>query len=124
MLNKALPVEKHGESMDIDVISKALANPLRREILQWLKEPEQFLPIQECGGSFECGDEPRPPLERGVCAGHIERLGKVAQSTMSNHLSVLQQAGLIKVEKYGQWSYFTRNEALIQQYIEHLKQTL
>ena len=35
MLNKALPVEKHGESMDIDVISKALANPLRREILQW-----------------------------------------------------------------------------------------
>jgi ArsR family transcriptional regulator len=43
---------------------------------------------------------------------------------MSNHLSVLQQAGLIKVEKYGQWSYFTRNEALIQQYIEHLKQTL
>ena len=57
-------------------------------------------------------------------AGHIERLGKVAQSTMSNHLSVLQQAGLIQVEKYGQWSYFTRNEALIQQYIEHLKQTL
>jgi ArsR family transcriptional regulator len=43
---------------------------------------------------------------------------------MSNHLSVLQQAGLIKVEKYGQWSYFTRNEALIQQYIEHLKQAL
>lgn len=79
-----------------------------------LKEPEQFLPVQECGGSFE----------RGVCAGHIERLGKVAQSTMSNHLSVLQQAGLIQVEKYGQWSYFTRNEALIQQYIEHLKQTL
>ena len=114
MLNKVLPLDQHGESMDIDVISKALANPLRREILQWLKQPEQFLPVQECGGSFE----------RGVCAGHIERLGKVAQSTMSNHLSVLQQAGLIKVEKYGQWSYFTRNEALIQQYIEHLKQTL
>lgn len=45
MLNKALPVEKRGESMDIDVISKALANPLRRQILQWLKEPEQFLPV-------------------------------------------------------------------------------
>jgi ArsR family transcriptional regulator len=28
--------------MDIDVISKALANPLRRQILQWLKEPEHF----------------------------------------------------------------------------------
>ncbi len=47
-----------------------------------------FLPVEECGGSFE----------KGVCAGHIERLGKVAQSTMSNHLSVLQQAGLIQVQ--------------------------
>ena len=100
--------------MDIDVISKALANPLRRQILQWLKHPEQFLSAEQSGAGFE----------RGVCAGHIERLGKVAQSTMSNHLSVLQQAGLINVEKYGQWSYFTRNEALIQQYIEHLKQAL
>mgnify|MGYP002660819763 FL=1 len=100
--------------MDIDVISKALANPLRRQILQWLKQPEQFLPVQECGGSFE----------RGVCAGHIERLGNVSQSTMSNHLSVLQQAGLIRAEKYGQWSYFSRNEALIQQYVEYLKHSL
>ncbi len=32
--------------------------------------------------------------------------------------------GLIQVEKYGQWSYFSRNEALIQQFIEHLQQHL
>ncbi|WP_130803960.1 ArsR/SmtB family transcription factor [Acinetobacter ihumii] len=99
--------------MDIDAIFKALANPTRRQILQWLKQPEHYLPLDECGS-----------FERGVCAGHIERLGNVSQSTMSNHLSVLQQAGLIKVEKYGQWSYFSRNEALIQQYIDHLKQAL
>ncbi len=92
--------------MDIDLIFKALANPTRRQILEWLKKPEQFL------SSDECGD-----FRRGVCAGHIERLGNVSQSTMSNHLSVLQQAGLIQVEKYGQWSYFSRNEALIQQFI-------
>ncbi|WP_039890693.1 ArsR/SmtB family transcription factor [Acinetobacter johnsonii] len=99
--------------MDIDLIFKALANPTRRQILEWLKKPEQFL------SSDECSD-----FRRGVCAGHIERLGNVSQSTMSNHLSVLQQAGLIQVEKYGQWSYFSRNEALIQQFIEHLQQHL
>ena len=99
--------------MDIDLIFKALANPTRRQILEWLKKPEQFL------SSDECCD-----FRRGVCAGHIERLGNVSQSTMSNHLSVLQQAGLIQVEKYGQWSYFSRNEALIQQFIEHLQQHL
>ncbi len=70
--------------MDVDLIFKALANPTRRQILEWLKAPEQFLSVDECGD-----------FKRGVCAGHIERLGKVSQSTMSNHLSVLQQAGLI-----------------------------
>ena len=99
--------------MDIDLIFKALANPIRRQILQWLKNPEQYLSLEEYGN-----------FNRGVCAGHIERLGQVSQSTMSNHLSVLQQAGLIQVEKYGQWSYFSRNEVLIQQYIDHLKNSL
>lgn len=99
--------------MDIDLIFKALANPIRRQILQWLKNPEQYLSPEEYGN-----------FNRGVCAGHIERLGQVSQSTMSNHLSVLQQAGLIQVEKYGQWSYFSRNEVLIQQYIDHLKKSL
>ena len=41
-------------------IVKALANPLRRQILQWLKRAWQFLPVQECGGSFE----------RGVCGSY------------------------------------------------------
>lgn len=99
--------------MDVDLIFKALANPTRRQILEWLKAPEQFLSVDDCGD-----------FKRGVCAGHIERLGKVSQSTMSNHLSVLQQAGLICAEKYGQWSYFSRNEALIQQYVEYLKHSL
>ena len=99
--------------MDVDLIFKALANPTRRQILEWLKAPEQFLSVDECGD-----------FKRGVCAGHIGRLGNVSQSTMSNHLSVLQQAGLIRAEKYGQWSYFSRNEALIQQYVEYLKHSL
>ncbi|MBV8634924.1 MAG: helix-turn-helix transcriptional regulator, partial [Burkholderiaceae bacterium] len=28
--------------MDIDAIHKALANPVRRQILAWLKEPDQY----------------------------------------------------------------------------------
>lgn len=52
-----LPI-KRVLSMDIDLIFKALANPTRRQILEWLKKPEQFL------SSDECGD-----FRRGVCAG-------------------------------------------------------
>jgi DNA-binding transcriptional ArsR family regulator len=100
-------------SMDVDLIFKALANPTRRKILMWLKHPATYLSPEECGH-----------FERGVCAGQIERLGNVSQSTMSNHLSVLQQAGLIQAQKHGQWSYFSRNEVLIQQYIDHLQHSL
>jgi len=74
--------------MDIDLIFKALANPTRRQILEWLKHPEQFLSEEQCGG-----------FKRGVCAGN-------------------------QAEKYGQWSYFSRNEALIQQYIDYLQNSL
>lgn len=99
--------------MDIDLIFKALSNPLRRQILQWLKNPQQYFSEQVC-----------QDLSRGICAGQIEALGKVSQSTMSNHLSVLQQAGLILVEKHGQWSYFSRDENLIEQYLQYLQQSL
>lgn len=98
--------------MDTDAIFKALANPMRRQILQWLKQPEHYFPEQTYR------------LDYGVCAGQIEKLGKLSQSTISNHLSVLQQAGLITLQKHGQWSYFSRNEALIQQYLEFLQNTL
>jgi ArsR family transcriptional regulator len=101
--------------MDTEAIYKALANPIRRQILQCLKDPEQFIPkLNECEYDFS----------RGVCAGQIEKIANVSQSTMSNHLSVLQQAGLIQATKYGQWSYFSRNEALIQEFVDTLQQSL
>jgi ArsR family transcriptional regulator len=33
--------------MDIDAIHKALANPMRRQILAWLKEPDVFFSEQQ-----------------------------------------------------------------------------
>ena len=100
--------------MDTEAIYKALANPIRRQILQCLKEPERYISTEECGNDFS----------RGVCAGQMEKIADISQSTMSNHLSVLQQAELIHVTKYGQWSYFSRNEALIQEFLQHLQHAL
>ncbi len=55
--------------MDTEAIFKALANPVRRQILQWLRAPEQYLPV-------ELHDRIVPG---SMCAGHIERLGGVSQ---------------------------------------------
>jgi ArsR family transcriptional regulator len=39
---------------------------------------------------------------------------------MSAHLATLQKAGLITSHKVGQWSYFKRDEATIQAFIDHM----
>lgn len=98
--------------MDIDAIHKALANPVRRQILQWLKHPDQHFLEQEL------------PLDMGVCAGLIDRRLGLSQSTVSAHLATLQKAGLVSTKKVGQWSFFKRDEATIQAFLEQLQQGL
>jgi ArsR family transcriptional regulator len=94
--------------MDFDLIHKALANPVRRQILQWLKEPHRYFPDQQ------------HPLEMGVCAGQIDARAALSQSTISNHLATLQKAQLICARRVGQWIYFSRNEATLQAFREHI----
>jgi DNA-binding transcriptional ArsR family regulator len=88
--------------MDIDAIHKALANPLRREILDWLKDPERHFPAQTLS------------LSHGVCAGQIDGRCGMSQSTVSAHLSTLQKAGLVTTQRVGQWVFYKRDEAVIQ----------
>ena len=95
-------VRRTSNEMDIDAIHKALANPLRREILEWLKEPERHFPAQEL------------PLSHGVCAGQIDGRCGMSQSTVSAHLATLHKAGLVTTKRVGQWVFFTRDEAVIQ----------
>ena len=99
-------------AMDIDTIIKALAHPVRRDILDWLKEPELNFAEQD------------HPLEIGVCAGKIDQRTGLSQSTVSAHLATLQRAGLISSKKVGQWNFFKRNEETIQAFLNHISQAL
>jgi DNA-binding transcriptional ArsR family regulator len=94
--------------MDIDAIHKALANPVRRQILQWLKDP---------AGNFAEQDY---PLHLGVCASLIDQRTGLSQSTVSAHLATLQKAGLVSTRRVGQWTFFSRNETTIQRFLDHI----
>jgi DNA-binding transcriptional ArsR family regulator len=98
--------------MDIDAIHKALANPVRREILAWLKEPEAHFRQQEM------------PLANGVCAGQIDARCAMSQSTVSAHLATLHKAGLVTSKRIGQWVFFKRDEAVIQAFLDHINKGL
>lgn len=97
---------------DIDEIIKALAHPVRREILGWLKTPQQSFPEQQ--HSFELG----------VCAGKIFEKASLSHSTISAHLSTLQRVGLVTTRKVGQWVFYTRDEALIAKFLNRIRNDL
>jgi len=53
--------------------------------------------------------------------GQIQIKAGLTQSTVSEYLSTLQRAGLVKSNRVGQWTYYQRNEegfALLNQIIQ------
>lgn len=98
-----------AEAVDNDAVLKALAHPVRRDILGWLKDPERHFSGQE------------HPLEMGVCAGQFERCG-LSQSSVSAHLATLSAAGLVTTRRVGQWVFYRRNEETISAFLAHLSQ--
>ena len=97
---------------DIDEIIKALAHPVRRKILAYLRDPQKSFPEQ--AHSFELG----------VCAGKIFEKANLSQSTMSVHLATLQKAGLITSRKVGQWIFYSRNDPLIEKFLTRFNNEL
>lgn len=91
--------------MDPIEIFKALSNESRLQILHWLKEPEKhFIPHE--------GVDMR---KIGVCVSQITEKLNMTQSTASQYLSILQRAGLIKTERIGKYTYYTRDEEKIRE---------
>lgn len=100
--------------MDLLKISEALSNKTRLDIMQWLKQPEQyFTPHVEVEG-----------FEMGVCVGKIHDKTGLAQSTTSHYLSILQNADLLVATKIGKWTYYKSNEKVINEYLERLKNVI
>ncbi|QGZ60148.1 ArsR/SmtB family transcription factor [Paraburkholderia acidiphila] len=95
--------------IDANLIHKALANPLRRDILAWLKVPADAFP------------EAYIDLGRGVPAHAIQARSGLSQSTVSAHLAVLVDAGLLISTRIGQWMFLSRNEAVIRTFAEQIR---
>lgn len=85
------------KNLDLEVrIFKALADINRLKILKLLKEGE-------------------------LCACEITVALSNSQSTVSHHISVLKNAGLIKERKEGKWSYFRLSEGAVIEILNQAK---
>jgi len=73
---------------DTIAITKALADQQRLRALMALREGE-------------------------LCACQLAELLRLANSTVSKHMSILRQARLVAVRRNGRWSYFRRTDGKI-----------
>src|SRR5215470_13412538 len=93
---------------------KALANDRRLQILQWLKEPTRHFPPQVDGDL----------VADGVCGLLIaEKLG-VSQPTVSDHMRLLVQSGLVRAKRNKQWTFYRRDERRISEFTRSLREEL
>ncbi|MEO0978894.1 MAG: metalloregulator ArsR/SmtB family transcription factor [Pseudomonadota bacterium] len=99
--------------MDVENALSALNNPIRRRILEWLKDRSNFPPALPEHAGLE-----------GVCVGYIQEKAGLSQSTVSNYMGLLKKAGFVTAERHGQWTFYRRNEANIQAFLKAVQDEL
>lgn len=99
--------------MNIEKAIAAINNPVRRKILDWLKDRSNFPPAL-----------PEHADAQGVCVGYIQEKAGLSQSTISNYMGLLKQAGLVKSERHGQWTFYCRDEDAIRVFITAFEKEL
>lgn len=91
-------------------ILKALANEQRLLILEYLKNPGAHFPLQVDGDL----------TKDGVCGVLIaEKIG-LSQPTVSAHMKILTNAGLVRSKRIKQWTFYKRDE----KHMRHIKKLI
>ena len=94
----------------LDKALQAIADPTRRRILRVLRE-----------GVAEAKHAGRSGPGNCLCGGEIENRIRLSQPTISHHMAILTKAGLVEVNKEGQWRWYRRNEKAIRQVVKMLR---
>jgi DNA-binding transcriptional ArsR family regulator len=81
-------------------VFKALANERRLQILTWLRDPRRHFRPQTDGDL----------IEDGVCGMLLAEKLKISQATLSEHMRVLVQAGLVRPKRIKQWTFYRRDD--------------
>jgi len=99
------------EQLDIQrsvKVLKAIANENRLQILRWILNPVEHFEPQVDGDL----------VEDGVCIGRITDKIKLSQPTVTNHMKLLCDAGLVSSKKIKNWVFYKPHREKIRQALE------
>jgi ArsR family transcriptional regulator, arsenate/arsenite/antimonite-responsive transcriptional repressor len=90
-IDKSKYIDIYYAMIENDRIFKALGDPARIRILEFLRAP----------GAGCC------TFAGQICACDIERELGLSQATISHHMKLLIEAGLVSAAKRGRWMHYT-----------------
>lgn len=99
--------------MEMDIICNALGNKTRYQLIKALKDKS----VATCCDRIEF-------FENGVSVGDVVKFTGLAQSTVSQHLAVLEKASLIYKEKRESWSCYFLNQAVLEEFAAQFNKDL
>lgn len=99
--------------MDLSKVCDALGNETRFQIVKALKDKT----IGTCCDKIQY-------FENGISVADVVGITGLAQSTVSQHLAVLEKAGVIIREKRSQWTCFFLNKKLLEDFCREIHEAL
>lgn len=92
--------------------------------LKALADPQRLLILRELGCTNCCSCDEVPAESEGMCGCDIESVTGLSQPTVSHHIKLLEQAGLVKARKYGRWKLYQRADESVLRLAQELLNTL
>jgi ArsR family transcriptional regulator, arsenate/arsenite/antimonite-responsive transcriptional repressor len=81
-------------------LGRALSDPIRVTMLGMLAGGRGCCDLPNCG-------VPDVDQDAGICVCEFERYFDMGQSKVSYHLGKLKEAGLVREERRGKWSFYS-----------------
>ena len=98
-------------TIDISEQIKALANPYRLKMLEWLMDPKSHFPEQLDADL----------VEDGMCVGFLTEKAGLSQPTVTSHMQKLARARFVTSKKIKNWVYYRPDQMQIENFLQALR---
>ncbi len=93
---------------------QALSNQKRLQIMEWILHPKDHFEPQIDGDL----------VDDGVCVGRIVDKINLSQPTVTSHMQVLADAGLVSSKKIKNWVFYKPNRSALSSMLEDTSKRL
>ena len=85
-------------------LGRALSDPIRVRMLSMMAEGRSCCDFSASGVPVQEGEE-------GICVCEFEEAFSMGQSKVSYHVKKLKDAGLVREERHGKWTFYSLDRA-------------